>query len=183
MSELRNRLLDVEPLSASRNEILQQEIRAMFETKLSTWEKWYYGASVAGSLVFAVSAVGVMFVPGMDATVRTIWGVIGVLNALVAVFVLWRMRKGSMNLREQFALGKASVGVTLMITILILMNAIWRPSLENLGWSLVGVTGFVLAAAIAILNRVMEAELNSKERSLQLEYRLAELLEKLGERR
>ena len=183
MSELRKRLLEIEPLSVSRNEKLQQEIRTMFEPKLSRWEMWYYGASVAGSLVFAVSAVGVMFVPRMDPSVRMIWGVFGVINVLVAVFVLRGMRKGSLNLREQFALGKAAVGVTLLIATLILMNAIWRPSLENLAWGLFGVTWLVLAAAIAIHNRVMAAELNSRERSLQLEYHLADLLEKLGERR
>jgi hypothetical protein len=183
MSELRNKLLEIEPLSIERNEKLQQEIRAMFEPKMSRWERWYWGASLAGSLIGAVSGgIIACFVPA-GASVRTIWGVFGLINAFMAVFVLRGMRKGSMNLREQFALGKASVGVTLLIATLILINAIWRPSLENLAWGLFGVTWLVLAAAIAILNRVMEAELNSRERSLQLQYRFAELLEKLGNQR
>jgi phosphatidylglycerophosphate synthase len=111
-----------------------------------------------------------------------IWGIFGVINALVAAFILYRMRKGSMNLQEQFALGKAAVGVTLGIAILILMNALWHPTLENLAWGLFGVTGLVLAATIAIHNRVMAAELDSREHTLQLEYRLAELLDKLSGR-
>ena len=181
MSELRKRLIEIEPLSVERNQKLQKEIQAMFEQKMSRWEMVYYGVSVAGSLVFVVTAVPlVLFVP-MDPTVRAIWAFFGVVNALVAAFVLWRMRMGSMNLRQQFALGKASVGVTLLITMLLLMNAMWHPSLENLAWGLFGVTCLVLAAAIAILNRVMAAELNSREHSLKLEYRLAELMEKLGE--
>jgi len=182
MSELRKRLIEIEPLSVERNQKLQKEIQAMFEQKMSRWEMVYYGASVAGSLVFVVAAVPlVLFVP-MAPTVRAIWAFFGVVNALVAAFILLGMRKGSMNLKHQFALGMAAVGVTLLITILILMNAIGRPSLENLAWGLVGVTWLVLAAAIAILNRVMAAELNSREHSLKLEYRLAELMEKLGER-
>jgi len=183
MNKLRERLLEIEPLSASRNEKLQQEIQAMFEPKMSRWEMWYWGASLAGSVVGAVSGVFIAcFVPA-EASVRTIWGVFGVINAMMAVFVLRGMRKGSMNLREQFALGKASVGVTLLIASLILINAIWRPSLENLAWGLFGVTWLVLAAAIAILNRVMAAAIDGREHSLRLEYRLAELMEKLGERR
>jgi hypothetical protein len=183
MSELRKRLLEIEPLSASRNEKLQMEIQAMFEPKLSRWEMLCWGASVAGSVVFAVSAVGVVFFARVDPNVRAIWGIFGVCNVLAAAFVLRGMRKGSLNLREQYALGKASVAVTLLITILILMNAIWHPSLENLAWGLFGVTCLVLAAAIAVHNRVMAAEMNSREHSLQLEYRLADLLEKLRERR
>src|SRR5215203_2283202 len=108
MSELRNKLLDVEPLSVERNEKLEQEIRAMFETKMSTWEKWYYGASAAGSMIFATVAIAVVGFAPVAPTEWMIYGVFGVINALVAAFVFWRMRKGSMNLREQFALGKAS---------------------------------------------------------------------------
>jgi hypothetical protein len=66
---------------------------------------------------------------------------------------------------------------------LILINAIARPSLENLAWGLVGLTSLVLMAMIALHNQVLSTELNTRERSLQLEYRLAELVEKLGEPR
>jgi hypothetical protein len=114
--------------------------------------------------------------------VRATWGFFGVCNALVAAFVGRGMMKGSLNLKQQFAFGKISVGVTLFITILILMNAIAYPSLENLAWGLFGVTFLVLAAAIAVHNRVLAAEMNSRENALQLEYRLAELVEKLGSR-
>lgn len=185
MSDLRNKLLEIEPLdalplSSERNEKLQQEIRAMFETKLTSWEKWYYGASAAGSAVFAAAALVLVCFAPVPPAERMIWGTFGVINALVAAFILRRMWKGSMNLREQFALGKAAVGVTLGIAILILMNALWHPTLENLAWGLFGVTALVLAATIAIHNRVMAAELDSREHTLKLEYRLAELLDKLG---
>ena len=46
----------------------------------------------------------------------------------------------------------------------------------NPAWGLFGVTWLVLAAAIAVLNRVMAAEIDSREHSLRLEYRLAELM-------
>jgi peptidoglycan/LPS O-acetylase OafA/YrhL len=182
MSEFRNRLMDIEPLSAERNAKLKQEIQAMFEQKMSRWEKVYWGASAAGSLVFAVCAIPIVFFAPVTTNVRMIWGVFGVINALVAAFLLWRIRNGSMNLPQQFAAGKASVGVTMLITTLLLINATAHPTLENLVWSLFGVTWVVAAAAIAVHNRVMAAELNSREQVLKLEYRLAELAEKLGQR-
>jgi hypothetical protein len=138
---------------------------------------------VAGSAFFALCAMIIALFAPVEMPVRALWGSLGALNALVAVFVVLAMRKRSINLRHQFALGKAFVGITLLITILILMNAIAWPSLQNLAWGLVGLTSLVLIAMIALHNQVLSTELNTRERSLQLEYRLAELIEKLGEPR
>jgi hypothetical protein len=41
----------------------------------------------------------------------------------------------------------------------------------------------VLIVMIALHNQIVFSELNTRERSLQLEYRLAELIEKLSEPR
>ena len=183
MSEFRKRLIDLEPMNEERNEKLRQEIKTMFEPKLSRFEMVYWGMSVAGSTFFAFCALVIVLFAPVETPVRALWGSLGALNALAAVFILLALRKRSINLRHQFALGKALVGVTLLITILILMNAIARPSLENLAWGLVGLTSLVLMAMIALHNQVLSTELNTRERSLQLEYRLAELVEKLGEPR
>ena len=155
----------------------------MFEPKLSRFEMVYWGMSVAGSTLFAFCALLIALFAPVETPVRALWGSLGALNAFGAVFIFLALRKRSIILRHQFALGKAFVGITLLITILILMNAIARPSLENLAWGLVGLTSLVLIAMIALHNQVLSSELNTRERSLQLEYRLAELVEKLGESR
>ena len=183
MSEFRKRLIDLEPMSEERNQKLREEIKIMFEPKLTRFEMVYWGLSVAGSAFFALCALVIALFAPVEMSVRVLWGSLGALNALAAVFILLALRKRSINLRHQFALGKAAVGVTLLITMLILVNAIARPSLENLAWGLVGLTSLVLIALIAIHNQVLSSELNTRERSLQLEYRLAELIEKLGEPR
>ena len=183
MSEFRKRLIDLEPMSAERNEKLRQEIKIMFEPKLSRFEMVYWGLSVAGSAFFAFCALIIVLFAPVETPVRALWGSLGALNAFVAVFILFGLRKRSINLRHQFALGKALVGVTVLITILILINAIARPSLEILAWGLGGLTSLVWMAMIALHNQVRSTELNTRERSLQLEYRLAELVEKLGQPR
>lgn len=155
----------------------------MFEPKLTRFEMVYWGMSVAGSACFALCALVIVLFAPVEMPIRTLWGSLGVLNAVVAVFILVGLRKRSLNLRQQFALGKAFVGITLLITMSLLIHAIARPSLENLAWGLVGLTSFVLVAMIAVHNQVLSTELNTRERSLQLEYRLAELIEKLGEPR
>ena len=155
----------------------------MFEPKLSRFEMVYWGLSVAGSTVFALGALVIVLFAPVETPVRALWGSLGAFNALVAIFILLALRKRRVILRHQFALGKALVGVTLLITMLILMNAIAWPSFVNLAWGLVGLTSFVLMAMIALHNQVLSTELNTRERSLQLEYRLAELVEKLGEPR
>jgi hypothetical protein len=143
----------------------------------------YWGLSVAGSTTFALCALVIALFAPVEMSVRALWGSLGAVNALAAVFIALALRKRSMNLRHQFALGKAFVGVTMLITMLILINAISRPSLENLAWGLVGLTSFVLIVMIALHNQIVFSELNTRERSLQLEYRLAELIEKLSEPR
>jgi hypothetical protein len=180
MSEFRKRLIDLEPMSAERNQKLREEIKIMFEPKLTRFEMLYWGVSVAGSTFFALCALVLALFAPVEMSVRALWGSLGALNAFAAVFIVLALRKRSINLRHQFALGKAFVGITLLITILILMNAIARPSLENLAWGLVGLTSLVLIAMIALHNQILSSELNTRERSLQLEYRLAELAEKLG---
>lgn len=183
MSEFRKRLIDLEPMSEERNQKLRQDIKIMFEPKLSRWERVYWGMSVAGSTFFALCALVIVLFAPVEVPVRALWSSLGALYALVAVSIFFGLRKCSINLRHQFALGKALVGLTLLIAILILMNAIARPSLENLAWGLVGLTSLVLIAMIALHNQVLSSELNTRERSLQLEYRLAELVEKLGKTR
>jgi hypothetical protein len=183
MSEFRQRLVDLESMNPDRNEKLLQEIKNMFEPRLSRFEMVYWGLSVAGSAFFAVCALVIVLLAPVETSVRALWGFLGALNALAAIFIFFGLRKRSINLRQQFAMGKALVGVTLLVTILILMNAIARPSLENLAWGLVGLTSLVLMAMIALHNQVLSSELNTRERSLQLEYRLAELMEKMGQRR
>ena len=181
MSDFRRRLIELEPMSDERNQKLREEIKTMFEPKLTRFEMVYWGLSVAGSAFFALCALIIALFAPVEMSVRMLWGSLGALNAAAAVFIALGLRKRSINLRHQFAIGKALVGVTMLITILILINAIARPSLENLAWGLVGLTGFVLITMIALHNQVLSSELNTRERSLQLEYRLAELIEKLSE--
>lgn len=183
MSEFRKRLIELEPMSEERNQKLRQEIKTMFEPKLTRFEMMYWGVSVAGSTFFALCALILALFAPVETPVRALWGFLGALNAFVAVFIVFGLRKRSINLRQQFALGKAFVGIALLITILILMNAIAWPSLENLAWGLVGLTSLVLIAMIALHNQILSTELNTRERSLQLEYRLAELVETLRESR
>ena len=48
MSEFRKRLIDLEPMSEERNQKLREEIKIMFEPKLTRFEMVYWGLSVAG---------------------------------------------------------------------------------------------------------------------------------------
>jgi hypothetical protein len=181
MSELRNRLVEIEPLSAERNEKLQREIQAMFEPKMSRWDKMYWGASAAGSLLFAVVAIPMVFVAPVSPVERKLWAIFGVLNAIVGVFLVWRVWKGSMHFGQQFAGSKWAPGVAMLIAVLLLINAVNNPTIENVAWELFGVMFLVLTLSIAVLNQVLSAELNSREQALKLEYRLAELAEKIGQ--
>src|SRR4051812_34774046 len=95
MSEFRQRLIDLEPMSELRNEKLRQEIKTMIEPKLTRFEMLYWGLSAAGSAFFAFCALVIVLFAPVETPVRALWGSLGALNALVAVFILLAMRKRS----------------------------------------------------------------------------------------
>jgi hypothetical protein len=180
--ELRDKLVNLEPLHAARQTQFQHEVEAMFDPKMSVRERWYWIASVTGSVLFVVMAIWqVLFVP-MAMVPKLIWLVFGILNVGMIVFVARSLGRGSMNVRHQFALGKISVGVTLLIVLSVIANAVAHPSSENLAWALFAVTWLILATSILVHNRIIASDLNHKEQSLRLEYRLAELAERLPEK-
>ncbi|HEX8522742.1 MAG TPA: hypothetical protein VF669_10835 [Tepidisphaeraceae bacterium] len=180
--DLREKLVNLEPLGAAREAKLVKELEAMVEPQLSAREKWYWWASVAGSSAFVVMAALQLLLLKLDPLQKMIWSVFGIANVGMIVFLVRNLKRGRINVRHQFALGKVSVGVTLIIVMAVMAHAIARPSMESLAWALFAITWLMLSIGIALLNRVVAAEMNQKEQALRLEYRLAELSEKLDAR-
>ena len=182
MSDLRERLIEIEPLSIRRQEQFEKEVQAMFEQKLNKPQKAYWTASVIGSAIFIASAtIGAVFAP--TSTQRLIWGLSGLAYLFAFIFEMRVISRGSVNFRSQMALSKALPGIVLLVVMALIVNGVAYPSIENLVWMLGGIAWLIMVVAINLYNRIMLAEINQKEQSLKLEYRLAELSEKLASRR
>ncbi len=179
MNEFRETLLALEPLSDQRRERLELEVKAMAEHKLSGLEWWYQLAGVVGAVVFVVIAALMQITPKVDRTDKMIWALGGVVSAASLFISIPALMKRSQNIRRLTSLSKAGPAAALGIVIVLLMNVIAQPTITNLAWLMAGVIWLMLATGIVLYNRIVTAELDGKEQSLRLEYRLAELMEKM----
>ena len=184
-NRFRDRLLQAEPTTPAYREKHEKEIRAMFEKKLSTVERWsYFGMAASGIIAgIYVATMALRQAPPYFLSIPpVIWGLIAAFLFVKAVLLAWVGVKGTWNPRTDptrvvalhwFA---AVLVVTLMITW-------WAGDLES-NTAVFGAicAGLILAAIAvsAIFNRVDQAELKTREKLLEIELRLAELAERVG---
>jgi hypothetical protein len=183
--DLGARLLEVEPVNVDRRRVLEQEIANMFEEKLTRGGKVYWWMSLVGAAMFVVFGSVALLAgrrAGVDGYARVVWWVYTVANAGFVVLAGYVLRKGKVDVRMLFRLGKYSPGVAMLITVVLFMKAVAAPSVEGVLWVLFGVLCVVLALGIMLHNRVMAAELAQREQMLKLELRVVEWMEGGGVR-
>jgi hypothetical protein len=176
--DFRNRLLQAEQPDPAYMAKYEEEIKSMIEKKLTTSLKWAWAGSVALGLVFTVLFGGVAIMSSalsMLARVGFAAGaVFGLLWAGMAISIL---RKGVINLKSHgTAVAGGIWGVTIIIvTLALLMSGQVADPIKGVKM-IVGVLVFmVMAATFMILNHVDQAELKTREKLLEIEYRLAEM--------
>ena len=175
--DLRARLLGAEAVSAARRERLEQEVAAMFEAKLSRGGRVGWGMALAAAVAFAVFG-GVVLSRGgvgMDAPVRLIWCFYALANVGFATFAAGVLRAGRVDVRRLAGMGKWSPALTLLITLLLLVRAMHRPTIEGVLWVVFGVVCLIGAVGVVVYNRIATAEMGQREQMLRLELRLVEM--------
>lgn len=180
----RDALLAAQPLTPALRERYQKELNAMFETKLTPRTKFLHAAgAVASFLLAALGATVLIRSRGQGATLTAIWSVYTVGCLAWGASLAATLRRGSFDARRgPWQYSKWSVAATLLIVGFILAHALRHPSIEALVWCVFGAMWFTLAIGIEIRNRIVQAEMLTREKFLSLEYRLIELSERLGER-
>ena len=177
-NDLRNELLNIEPLSVQRQELLQAEVRNMFEPTMSKGERMYTIASVLGAVGFAVVAAIVIVMGKAEPMQKTMWGVFGAISLGGAALWIRSLARSKVEIRRLVALSKIAPAAALVICLLLIINAVGNPGSESLAWAIFGVTFLILTVAIVLHNRIIVAELNQREQMLRIEYRIAEMNEK-----
>lgn len=176
-----DRLLGVEPLSPNSRQRLQQELHAMFVRELTTTRRVAFGivailalisATVCGSLALTEPTLPTLARIGL--AVGTLFGVAW---AAVAARICWR---GSLDLRLVARRIAAMVWVftVLMMVFFLMVGMSAEDRLLGLMMIANGLAFLIGAAVYWLTYRIEQAELNTSEKLLQLELRLAELCEK-----
>ncbi len=160
------------------------ELQAIIEKPIRGVHKWaWIGSTVLG--------IGFMLLFGTLAIIAAEISILGRLGfAAGAVFGLaWAimgieiLRRGSINLKTH---GPAAAGMGWGLTVIIATIALLtmgnepRESLVGLRMCLAALIFLVMAAMFMIQSRIQQSELKTREKLLEIEYRLAELAESVG---
>jgi len=178
------KLAGMEQATAALKEKFDREIRAMTEQKLTKARKLAWVASgILGLGFLAVFGTVAVIAPAEFPLLgRVGFGVGAAFGLAWAAFCLSIIRRGSFD-RRKVAVAAAGIawGFTVIMTTLMLLLSNQHPDkVVGTRMVVVSLVFLVMAAVFMIGARVQTAELNTREKLLEIEYRLAELSEKIG---
>jgi len=175
-----DRLLAVEPLSPNSRQQLEQELHAMFVRELSVARRVVFGivaivalvsATVCGFL--AITEPNLPTLPRIGLAVGTLFGLAW---TVVGARICWR---GALDVRLDARRIAIMVWVftVLMMVFFLMVGMSAEDRLLGLMMIANGLAFLIGAAVYWLTYRIDQAELNTREKLLQLELRLAELRE------
>lgn len=180
-AELRAHLLSAEPADAGRMEKLRMEADSMYIKKLTRAGRAWWWISLVAAVVFAVyGAVALAHLSQADVPLQAIWWLYTVSNVAMIGLAVFVLKRNALDFRHMAAAGKISPAASLIVSVLLLVRTISEPSIPALAWAIFGIVWLVFSLAIALYNRVIGAELATREQVLRLELRVAELMESLA---
>jgi hypothetical protein len=176
-----DRLLAVEPLSPQSRQQLQKELHAMFVRELTMTRRVIFGivslAALIGAVVCGSLALTEPNLPALPRTGLAVGTLFGLAWAAVGARICWR---GTLDLKLDARRIAAMVWVFTVLMMVFFLIAGMSAKDRLLGLMMIanGLAFLILAAVYWLTYRIEQSELNTREKLLQLELRLAELCEK-----
>jgi len=175
-----DRLLAVEPLSPNSRQQLEQELHAMFVRELTTARRVIFGIVAVAALVsatvcgfLALTEPSLPTLPRVGLAVGTLFGLAW---TVVGARICWR---GALDVRLDARRIAVMVWVftVLMMVFFLMVGMSAEDRLLGLMMIANGLAFLIGAAVYWLTYRIDQAELNTREKLLQLELRLAEMRE------
>jgi len=180
----RDKLLDLETANPTYKEEYERQVKAMVEQKLTGAKKWQIIAFLVLSLCLGLffGTLAVVAPKGFPLWGRLGFGTGAVFSlSFVAIYVRI-LKKGSLNLKkDNMELAWTGWGCVVIAGTLVLVFSPRLPDRIVGVWMLVQTLFFLVAAGVLLLRAFIErSELNTREKLLEIQCRLAELSEKIG---
>ena len=181
----RDRLLASEEVNPDRRAKFQREVQAMFEEKLTHDGRWIYGMGAALGIALAIGFGGLAaLVQDSGLLLRIGFGVGSAIGLAWAVVLGWITVRGAVNQRVHPYLITGLAWALLVLMVGLFLVRAEQLNSPNQVIMIVVVALFALGAGALVLvtNRVDQIELRTREKLLEMEYRLAEIQEELTRR-
>jgi len=179
----RDRLLELEKTNATYKEKYEKEIQEMFEKKLTGWERWgqVLGLAMGLGFFFLFGTLAIIVPKEFPLWGRFIWILGAVFGLAFAALSVWVLKKGTVNLKTDNMAGAGlGWGFIVIVATIVLVHSGDLPQPITGVRMLVSILIFeVMAAALLLKAIVQRSEVNTREKLLEIEYRLAELAEKV----
>jgi hypothetical protein len=179
-AEFLKRLFNSEQISPAMRASYQQELHAMLEPKLTRRKAFPGVVILTVLLICTIGIVRNMFVYDPGPLILLAWGVLAAAFSWVSVLIvrdLWRRKHSP---KAAFSIGHILMTAAGAITAVALLQGLSAPgdpaSMFNAFFMFVW---YFACATLALDNRITAAELTAREQMLRIEYRLADLAERL----
>ncbi|GAH40619.1 unnamed protein product [marine sediment metagenome] len=179
----RDKLLDMEKPNTRHKEKYEKEMLKMVEKKLTGLNRFAHIVGLIMGLGFAVlfGTLAVIVPKGFPLWGRFMWALGAVFGLLIVAVEGWILKKGTINLKEDnMAIAGLSWSfVVILGTVVLVFSEKFSDPITGVR-ALVSILFFLVMAAVFMIRAFVErSELNTREKLLEIEYRLAELAEKL----
>jgi MFS family permease len=174
------RLIECEAPTPALQEQYRKEINAMFEKKLGPWGRamWVFWTVFGLAMGTFFAVVAVYSYGKLPVWVTAGFGLGAAFGLAYAVLSGWIAWSGRYQLKTQ---APAIVGLTWVFTVLyVTLLLVFAPhSIVGLRMLVSALFFLVFAAVFLLAGRTEQAELRTKEKLLEIEYRLVDLAEQL----
>lgn len=179
--DFREQLLGAEQLTPSYREKYEKEVHAMIEKKLTGVRKWSHIGGLIMGLGFTVlfGTMAVIAPKGFPLWCRFGFAAGAVFGLAFAGFSAWILKKGTINLKKDTMIAAGlGWGFIMVFATLVLVYSGRLPDPITGVRMLAAVLVYEVAAAAMLLRVFIErSELNTREKLLEIEYRLAGIAE------
>jgi hypothetical protein len=183
--EFVERLVAKEELSSDYRQKYEKEVQAMLEKQITGIRRLPYIISlVIGLGLFVLLGIMVVIAPKeIPISGRAIFAAGAVFGLGFAGLSAWILMNGALNLKKHpTAMAGMSWGIAVIIITLAVVAA---PRFDDPARGALMIVGalpcLVAAAAFMVSNRIDQAQMKTGEKLLEIEYRLADLADKIGQ--
>jgi hypothetical protein len=179
----RERLLEIEKLNPAYRQEYERQVKAMVEKKLTGWAKLSHIVGLIMGLGFAglFGTLAVIVPTEFPLWGRAMWALGAVFGLVIAFMSAWTLKKGTINLKDD-EMASAGLGwafIVIVGTIALVFSGTLPDPIKGVHM-LVYLLFFLVMAAVGLIKAfIKRSELNTREKLLEIEYRLAELAEQV----